>query len=114
MTEPLDIYLWDIEIVKQVYPQANSICSQQGAFDADGNSIELDATLLDPLVAAWELQKSWRYLREERNLRLAETDWMATSDRTITTEETAYRQALRNLPANTTDPANPPWPTKPS
>jgi len=114
MTEPLDIYPWDIEIVKQVYPQANSICSQQGAFDADDNPIELDASLLDPLVAAWELQQSWKVLRQERNTRLAETDWMATSDRTMTTEETAYRQALRDLPSNTTDPASPTWPTKPS
>jgi len=24
-----------------------------------------------------------------------------------------YRQALRDLPANTTDPANPDWPVKP-
>jgi len=27
--------------------------------------------------------------------------------------ESAYRQALRDLPANTADPANPVWPTKP-
>ena len=25
-----------------------------------------------------------------------------------------YRKALRDLPANTSDPANPNWPTKPS
>ena len=52
-------------------------------------------------------------LREERDKRLAETDWWAISDRTMTAEQTAYRQALRDLPANTTDPANPVWPTKP-
>lgn len=51
--------------------------------------------------------------RDLRNARLADTDWWATSDRTMTDEQAAYRQALRDLPANTTDPANPVWPTKP-
>ena len=52
-------------------------------------------------------------LREERNRRLAETDYLALSDVTLSTEMASYRQALRDLPANTTDPANPTWPIKP-
>jgi len=52
-------------------------------------------------------------LRYVRDKKLAETDWMAVGDRTMTDEQTAYRQALRDLPANTTDPKNPIWPTKP-
>jgi len=52
-------------------------------------------------------------LRAKRDALIAETDWWANSDRTMTAEQTAYRQALRDLPANTTDPANPVWPTKP-
>jgi len=52
-------------------------------------------------------------LRAERDRLLAETDWWAVSDRTMSDEQIAYRQALRDLPANTTDPANPVWPTKP-
>jgi len=52
-------------------------------------------------------------LRAERDRLLAETDWWAVSDRTMTAEQTAYRQELRDLPANTADPANPAWPTKP-
>ena len=55
----------------------------------------------------------WQQLRADRDQLIAETDWWATSDRTMTAEETAYRQALRDLPANTADPANPVWPTKP-
>ena len=54
-----------------------------------------------------------RSLRFERNARLAETDYLALSDSTLTDEMRAYRQALRDLPANTTDPANPVWPVKP-
>ena len=53
-------------------------------------------------------------LRAKRNQLLAETDYLALSDQTMTAEMQAYRQALRDLPANTEDPANPVWPTKPS
>ena len=54
-------------------------------------------------------------LRIERNKRLAETDWMVLSDKTeISDAWKTYRQALRDLPANTSDPSNPTWPTKPS
>ena len=53
-------------------------------------------------------------LREERNSRLAETDYLALSDVTLSEDMRTYRQALRDLPANTSDPANPTWPVKPS
>jgi len=52
-------------------------------------------------------------LRSRRNRLLAETDYLALVDSTLTDEMREYRQALRDLPANTTDPANPTWPTKP-
>ena len=52
-------------------------------------------------------------LRTKRNQLLAETDHLALSDHVLSAEMTAYRQALRDLPANTTDPANPVFPTKP-
>ena len=53
-------------------------------------------------------------LRRQRNQLLAETDWWVFPDSPdATAEQLAYRQALRDLPANTTDPANPVWPTKP-
>lgn len=37
-------------------------------------------------------------LRKERNALLTTTDWWATGDRTMTAEQTAYRQALRDFP----------------
>ena len=55
-----------------------------------------------------------RTLRKRRNQLLAETDHLALADATLTDEMRAYRQALRDLPANTDDPANPVWPIKPS
>lgn len=61
-----------------------------------------------------KLADNWSCLRSERNKRLRETDWWALSDITMTDEERNYREALRNLPANTSDPRNPVWPTKPN
>ena len=56
-----------------------------------------------------------KLLREKRNRLLAETDYLTLSDTTEMTDAwKTYRQALRDLPANTSDPANPTWPTKPS
>ena len=52
-------------------------------------------------------------LRSKRNQLLTETDYLALADSTLTDEIRSYRQALRDLPANTVDPANPVWPTKP-
>tara|TARA_Y100000015_G_scaffold19097_1_gene18516 strand:+ start:2427 stop:2774 length:348 start_codon:yes stop_codon:yes gene_type:complete len=53
-------------------------------------------------------------LREQRNRLLAQTDYLALADSTLTDEMRTYRQALRDLPANTSDPANVVWPTKPA
>ena len=60
-----------------------------------------------------KVEHPWNQLRLERDHLLSKTDWWATSDRTMTAEQIAYRQALRDLPDNTTDPENPVWPTKP-
>jgi len=52
-------------------------------------------------------------LREQRNRLLAETDWTANSDVTMSPEMAEYRQALRDLPS-TVDINNPVYPEKPS
>ena len=56
-----------------------------------------------------------RLLREERDRRLAETDWMAGSDLTMSSAWSTYRQALRDVPAQdgVTGLDNVNWPTKP-
>jgi len=55
-----------------------------------------------------------KLLREKRNRLLAETDYLTLSDTTEMSDAwKTYRQALRDLPANTSDPENPTWPTKP-
>tara|TARA_R100001015_G_C4578379_1_gene135285 strand:+ start:616 stop:966 length:351 start_codon:yes stop_codon:yes gene_type:complete len=60
-----------------------------------------------------ESKLNWKVLRQIRDKKLFETDWMANSDVTMSDAWKTYRQALRDLPANTSDPANPTWPTKP-
>ena len=75
-----------------------------------------DGTSFGPADTRTDAEKTkdaWVKLRSKRNLYLTQTDWWTVADRTMTDEERAYRQALRDLPANTTDPENPVWPTKP-
>ncbi len=86
-------------------PESNEI-----EFSEDAEAIERDR-----LNA---IQFSWDKLRYERNIRISNTDWVMLSDISMTTEKKeewiTYRQALRDLPANTTDPENVTWPTPPS
>lgn len=60
----------------------------------------------------------FQQLRYQRDKKLAETDWVVTKANETGVAESdewkTYRQALRDLPSNTTDPFNPTWPTKPS
>ena len=85
-----------------VNKENKTVSFDQDAFDTDKNN------------------ENMKWLRVERNQRLEATDvvvlpdrWAAMSDDTKTAW-TNHRQALRDLPANTADPANPTWPTKPS
>lgn len=63
-----------------------------------------------------------RLLRLERDKLLTATDWWALPDRTMTAAQIAYRQALRDLPSNSTPTSLPngnldmtsvDWPIKP-
>ena len=63
----------------------------------------------DELVAA----EPMRLLRAERNQRLADTDWWASSDLTMTEAQTAYRQALRDITNSYSSLDTVVWPTKP-
>tara|TARA_R110001592_G_scaffold61921_2_gene189225 strand:- start:2408 stop:2662 length:255 start_codon:yes stop_codon:yes gene_type:complete len=51
--------------------------------------------------------------RSKRDELIAETDVWALSDRTMTAEQTAYRQALRDITGQDGFPDNITWPTKP-
>ena len=63
----------------------------------------------DELIAAEPL----KLLRAERDRLIAATDWWAGSDRTMTAEQTTYRQALRDITDTATSLSDVTWPTKP-
>ena len=86
--------------------------------DANGSAIESAdhgiawatvAAKRDELIAAQPMKQ----LRAERDRRLAETDWWAVADRTMTAEQTAYRQALRDITVSYSSLDDVVWPTKP-
>jgi len=54
-----------------------------------------------------------RLLREERDRLIAATDWWASSDLTMTSAQTTYRQALRDITKSATSLDDVTWPTKP-
>ena len=64
----------------------------------------------DALIAA----EPMRLLREERNIRIAMSDWMANSDVTMSDEWKTYRQALRDITSSATSLDDVTWPTEPS
>ena len=53
-------------------------------------------------------------VREERNRLLAETDYLALSDVTMSDAWKTYRQNLRDIPAQSGFPNSVTYPTKPS
>ena len=86
--------------------------------DANGTAIESTdhgiawatvAAKRDELIAAQPMKE----LRAERDRKLAETDWWAVADRIMTAEQTAYRQALRDITVSYTSLDDVVWPTKP-
>mgnify|MGYP001282720927 CR=1 FL=1 len=54
-----------------------------------------------------------KLLRAERDRRLAEVDWWASSDLTMSDERKAYRQELRDITKSATSLDDVKWPTKP-
>lgn len=82
-----------------------------------GEITEIELTAEEIAQAeAGGIESALENLREERDKLLAESDWTQNRDVILSNdaEWAAYRQALRDLPANTEDPNNPVWPTKPA
>ena len=59
------------------------------------------------------LADKWVNVRRDRDRKLAETDYLALSDNTISGDMQIYRQKLRDVPKDNSDPGNITWPTKP-
>ena len=101
--------------------------------DSSGSAIESDKTSefgvtwkqVSDKKKALEEAEPMKLLRRERDKLLAETDWWASSDLTITTAQKKYRQDLRDItktanpkiigdgPSTSLDMSSVTWPTKP-
>ena len=91
--------------------------------DIDGNSHDPKQYVQSHFVGdddakdARLLAKQWTQIRTERTRLIAETDWMAMSDNTVSAAWKTYRQELRDLPddqSSKTSLDDIVWPSKPS
>lgn len=75
-----------------------------------------EVTAREAEIAAWEAgadDRAAEEVRSERDAKLAETDWWASSDLTMSQEQIDYRQALRDVTSQAGFPHDVVWPTKP-
>ena len=91
-------------------------------YDAKSNIVKCKDEIDEKPVAtieeldAVQLELDKEELRIRRNSLLVESDWTQNRDVVLSNDEEwkTYRQALRDLPANTSNWRNPTYPTKPS
>ena len=117
----LNITEWVLRGEPTTEAEFNEMFRKVTGADANGSAIE-SSTPADfgttwAAVSAKQAEltaaEPMKALREERNRRIAETDWWASSDLTMTAEQTAYRQALRDITDSATSLDDVTWPTKP-
>ena len=104
--------------IKKINPNASITVRNN-----DINSIDwLDGTTpisnsdIEAQLPAVDLDIALEEVRNKRNALIAETDYLALSDQTLSTEMSTYRQALRDITngITTVEQANNiTWPTKP-
>ena len=90
--------------------------------DANGSAIEssspsdwgTDWATVNAKAAELRAAEPMKQLRAERDRLIAATDWWASSDLTMSSERTAYRQALRDITSSATALDDVSWPTKPA
>lgn len=76
----------------------------------DGSVVDIPTSTIEQE----EIDRAWLNLKGSRNMMLQSSDWTQVPDAPVDQQAWAtYRQALRDLPANTTDPRNPVWPDRP-
>ena len=89
----------------------------------DSSQTQPTETEVNSKISALDAAEPMRLLRIERDTRIAKTDWRASSDLTLASAWSTYRQALRDLPASATpkldsnyelDLTSVTWPTEPS
>ena len=83
------------------------------AYDVNGNVVSYDASAVATKKTELNNADNLYWLRVERDAKLAETDHLALSDQTLTSDMTTYRQALRDITSSATSLDDVTWPTKP-
>lgn len=89
----------------------------------DSNQTQPTDSEIDAEITRLQGLEAMKLLRQRRSNLLAQSDWRANSDVTMSNEWKTYRQALRDLPASATpsldsnydlDLTSVTWPTKPN
>jgi len=79
----------------------------------DSNQSKPTEAEVNAKIAELQAAEPMRLLRQQRNFLLAETDYLALSDATLTSAMTTYRQELRDITKSATSLDDVTWPTKP-
>ena len=106
------------ETIHELYPNVVQVVEDENgftAYDVNGDVVSVDMNSQSFSEKLTELTGNQKLsvLRAERNIRLAETDHLALSDNTLSTEMASYRQALRDITNTYSDLDTVVWPTKP-
>ena len=81
-------------IVTYITPYAEEGCVEVPEGTVPSQIKQNDGTFINPPIS---FESAMADLRTKRNNLLAQTDYLALSDQTMTAEMTAYRQALRDI-----------------
>ena len=104
-------------LVRDAQPQKETRIRQADDEEPDdvavGDSYETGRWVIGYTVSNRPQADAEAAVRNKRDRLLSETDWMALSDVTMSSEMTTYRQALRDIPSQAGFPASVTWPTKP-
>jgi len=117
----LSITEWVLRGEPTTEAEFNQMFRKVTGVDANGSAIESstpsDFGVTWSQVSAKKTElvnaEPMRLLREERDRLITETDWWASSDLTMTSAQTTYRQALRDITKSATSLDDVTWPTKP-
>ena len=88
----------------------------------DSSQTKPTETEVNSKISVLDSAEAMKLLREERDQRIAKTDWRASSDLTLADAWKTYRQALRDITTQTPklgsdyelDLTSVTWPTEPS
>ena len=118
----LNITEWVLRGEPTTEAEFNSMFRKVTGADANGSAIEsansadwgVTWTQVSAKQAELTAAEPMKALRAERDRLIAATDWWASSDLTMTAEQTAYRQALRDITDTYQSLDTVVWPVKPS